>query len=148
VIYRHLVLTVPERLRHTFSQPSQAVLSPCMRCGVRGLDDCSRRVRGHALPGGSIVVGQTHGRHGRDNPPLHGMAPSGGWDQQAKQWVPLEDWPYPLLRKPWQWPLLTMVRQTVQTTAIHRLVETCSTRYRAGLVTNVPQGEVPARSQS
>src|SRR5262249_19637017 len=37
VIYRHIVLTVPELLRKTFYQQSQAVLSPFMRCGVRCL---------------------------------------------------------------------------------------------------------------
>jgi hypothetical protein len=35
VIYRHIVLTVPEMLRTTFYQQSKAVLSPFMRCGVR-----------------------------------------------------------------------------------------------------------------
>ena len=39
VISRHIVLTVPEILRKTFYQRSQAVLSPFLRCGVRCLDD-------------------------------------------------------------------------------------------------------------
>jgi hypothetical protein len=55
--------------------------------------------------------------------------------------------PYPLLRKKWQWHLLTMLRQTVKSKAIHRLVDACYTRYREGSVTNVPKGEVPARYQ-
>ena len=38
VIYRHIVLTLPDVLRTTFYQNAQALLSPCMRCGVR----CSR----------------------------------------------------------------------------------------------------------
>jgi hypothetical protein len=53
-----------------------------------------------------------------------------------------------MLRQKWQWHLLTMVRQTVKTKEIERLVDACDTRYREGLVTNVPKGDVPSRSQS
>src|SRR5215831_2513058 len=148
VIYRHIVLTVPEILRKTFYQQSQAVLSPFMRCGVRCLDDVFSRVSGKHLTGGYIVVIQTHGRNGQYNPHLHIIATSGGWDQQAKQWVPLDYVPYPMLRKKWQWHLLTMLRQTVKTSEIRRLVDTCYTRYREGFVTNVQKGDVPARYQS
>ena len=54
VIYRHIVLTVPEILRKTFYQQAHAVLSPFMRCGVRCLDDVFSRVSGRALKGGSL----------------------------------------------------------------------------------------------
>src|SRR5215216_1016457 len=53
-----------------------------------------------------------------------------------------------MLRKKWQWHLLTMLRQTVKTSEIRRLVDTCYTRYREGFVTNVQKGDVPARYQS
>ena len=148
VIYRHIILTVPEILRKTFYQQSQAVLSPFMRCGVRCLDDVFSRVSGTHLKGGYIVVIQTHGRNGQYNPHLHIIATSGGWDQQAQQWVHLDYVPYPLLRKKWQWHLLTMLRQTVKTSEIRRLVATCYTRYREGFVTHVQKGDVPARYQS
>jgi putative transposase len=106
------------------------------------------RVGGRALKGGSIVVIQTHGRHGRDKPHLHIIATSGGWDPQAQQWIHLDYVPYALLRKKWQWPLLTMLRQTVKMPAIRRLIDTCYTRYREGFVTKVPKGDVPTRYQS
>ena len=48
IIYRHIVLTVPEILRKTFYQQVQTVLSPFMRCGVRCLDDVYSRVSGRA----------------------------------------------------------------------------------------------------
>src|SRR5262249_21580139 len=101
VIYRHIVLTVPEILRQTFYQQSQAVLSPFMRCGVHCLDDVFSRVKGRALQGGYIVVIQTHGRNGQYNPHLHMIATSGGWDPQASQWCHLDYIPYRLLRKKW-----------------------------------------------
>ena len=148
VIYRHIVLTVPAILRQTFYQQSQALLSPFMRCGVTCLDDVLSRVSGTSLKGGSIVVIQTHGRNGQYNPHLHVIATSGGWDAEARQWRHLDYVPYPLWRKKWQWHLLTMLRQTVKTPEMRRLVETCYTRYREGFVTNVQKGEVPARYQS
>ena len=98
--------------------------------------------------GGYIVVIQTHGRNGQYNPHLHIIATSGGWDPQASQWVHLDYLPYAMLRKKWQWHLLTMLRQTVKTQEINRFVDTCYTRYRQGFVTNVQKGDVPARYQS
>ena len=148
VIYRHIVLTMPALLRTTFYQQSTEVLSPFMRCGVRCLDEVFSRVSGKNLKGGYIVVIQTHGRNGQYNPHLHIIATSGGWDAQASQWVHLDYVPYPMLRKQWQWHLLTMLRQTVKTKEIHRLVDACYTRYREGFVTNVQKGDVPARYQS
>jgi hypothetical protein len=90
VIDRPSVLTVPDVLRTTFSQNAQALLSPFMRCGVRCLDDVCSRVSGKPLKGGDIVVIQTHGRHGQYTPHLPIMAPSGGWEPQAKQWMHLD----------------------------------------------------------
>jgi hypothetical protein len=148
VIYRHIVLTVPEMLRTTFSPQSQAVLSPFIRCGVRCWDDFYSRVSGRPLKGGSIMVSQTHGRHGQYHPHLHGLATSGGGDSKANQWVHLADVPYPMLRKQWQWSLLTMRRQTVKNDAIDRLVDACDQRYPNGFVTNVQKGDVPTRYQS
>ncbi len=87
VIYRHSVLTVPEVVSTPFYQQAEAWLSPFMPCGVKCLDDFFRTVSGKALQGGSIVVVQTHGRHGQDNPPLPIIAPSGGGDAQAHKGV-------------------------------------------------------------
>jgi hypothetical protein len=148
VIYRHIVLTVPAVLRTTFYQNAAALLSPFMRCGVRCLNDVFSRVSGRELTGGYIVVIQTHGRNGQYNPHLHVIATSGGWEESAKQWVHLDYLPYPMLRRKWQWHLLTMLRQTVKTKEINRLVDACYTRYRNGFVTNVQKGDVPARYES
>jgi len=148
VIYRHIVLTMPAMLRQTFYQHAKDVLSPFIRCGVRCLDDVWSRLSGQALKGGYIVVIQTHGRNGQYNPHLHIIGTSGGWDAQGKQWRHLDYVPYRLLRKKWPWHLLTMLRQTVKTKEIIRLVDACYTRYREGFVTQVQKGDVPARYQS
>jgi len=104
-LYRHIVLTVPDVFRTTVSQNAQALLRPCLRGGVRCLDDVVSRVSGTPLKGGDIVVMQTHGRNGQYPPHLHIIATSGGWEPQAKQWMPLDSLPYPRRRKKWQWYL-------------------------------------------
>ncbi len=56
--------------------------------------------------------------------------------------------PYALLRRKWPWPLRTMLRQTLQTDAVKRLVDGCFRTYPTGLVPNVQKGAVPSQSQS
>ncbi len=148
VIYRHIILTVPAMFRTTFYHNTAVVLSALMRCGVQCLDDFSSEVRGKALRGGYIVVTHTHGRNGQYHPHLHLLATSGGYDAQGACWEHLAYLPYALLRRKWQWHLLTMLRQTLKTDAVKRLVDACFTRYPDGLVTHVQKGHVPAQSQS
>jgi putative transposase/transposase-like zinc-binding protein len=148
VIYRHIILTVPAMFRTTFYQHAAVVLSAFMRCGGQCLDDFYSDVRGKALRGGSITVLHTHGRNGQYHPHLHLLATSGGYDAQGARWEHLQYLPYALLRRKWQWHLLTMLRQTLKTEAIHQLVDTCFRKYPDGLVTNVQKGAVPAQAQS
>src|SRR5712691_5164956 len=148
VIYRHIILTVPAMFRTTFYHNAAVVLSTFMRCGVHCLDDFYSTVRGKALKGGSITVLHTHGRNGQYHPHLHLIATSGGYDAQGACWEHLQYLPYALLRRKWQWHLLTMLRQTLQTDAVNRLVDACFRQYPDGLVTNVQKGHVPAQYQS
>jgi hypothetical protein len=148
VIYRHILLTVPAMFRTTFSQNAVVVLSAFMRCGAHCLDDFYSTVRGKALKGGAITVLHTHGRNGQYHPHLHLLATSGGYDAQGEHWEHLQYLPYDLLRRKWQWHLLTMLRQTLKTDAVKRLVDTCFRKYPHGLVTNVQKGTVPSRYQS
>jgi hypothetical protein len=56
--------------------------------------------------------------------------------------------PYALLRRKWQWHLLSTLRKTLATDAIKRLVDVCFRKYPNGLVTNVQKGAVPSQYQS
>jgi Putative transposase len=56
--------------------------------------------------------------------------------------------PYERLRRQWQWHLLTMLRQTLQTAMLHQVVDACFTKSPNGLVTNVQKGQVPSQYQS
>src|SRR5438128_5059975 len=148
VIYRHIILTVPAMFRTTFYQNAAVVLSAFMRCGGQCLDDFYSDVRGKALRGGYITVLHTHGRNGQYHPHLHLLATSGGYDAQGARWEHLQYLPYALLRRKWQWHLLTILRQTLKTEAINQLVDACFTKYPNGLVTNVQKGAVPSQYQS
>jgi hypothetical protein len=148
VIYRHIILTVPAMFRTPFYQNAAVVFSAFMRCGRQCLDDFYSEVRGKALRGGSITVLHTHGRNGQYHPHLHLLATSGGYDDQGERWEHLQYLPYALLRRKWQWHLLTMLRQTLKTEAINEWVEACFRKYPNGLVTNVQQGQVTSASQS
>jgi len=148
VIYRHIILTVPAMFRTTFYHNAAVLLSALMRCGVQCMDDFFSEVRGKALRGGYIVVSHTHGRNGHYHPHLHLIATSGGYDGQGERWEHLNYLPYALLRRKWQWHLLSMVRQTRKTEAINQLVDACFKKYPNGLVTNVQKGAVPSQYQS
>jgi hypothetical protein len=148
VIYRHIILTVPAMFRTIFYQNAAAVLSAFMRCGAQCLDDFYSTITGKTLRGGSITVLHTHGRNGQYHPHLHLLATSGGYDARGGRWEHLQYLPYALLRRKWQWHLLTMLRQTLKTKVIHQLVDTCFQKYPDGLVTNVQKGAVPAQAHS
>jgi Putative transposase/Transposase zinc-binding domain len=148
VISRQIILTVPALLRPTFYRNAGVLLSAFIRCGAQCLDEVLSVVCGKAVQSGSIVVLHTHGRNGQYHPHRHLLATSGGWDRQGQRWEHVAYLPYALLRRKWQWHVLTMVRRTLQSAAVQQVVETCWRRYPRGLVTNVQKGAVPAQLQS
>jgi len=148
VIYRHIILTLPAMFRTTFYQNAEVLLSALMRCGAQCLDDFYSDVRGKALRGGYMTVIHTHGRNGQYHPHLHVIATSGGYDGLGERWEHLQYLPYELLRRKWQWHLLSTLRTTLATDAIKQLVDVCFRKYPNGLVTNVQKGQVPSQYQS
>ena len=148
VIYRHIILTVPAMFRTTFYQNAAVVLRAFIRCEAQCLDDFYSTVKGKALKGGSSTVLHTHGRNGQYHPHLHVLATRGGYDGPEARWEHLPYLPYDLLRRKWQWHRLTMLRQTLRTAAVNRLVDACFQKSPDGLVTNVQKGQVPAQAQS
>jgi hypothetical protein len=148
VIYRHIILTVPAMFRTPFYQNAELLLNALMRCGAQCLDDFYSEVRGKALKGGYIEVIHTHGRNGQYHPHVHVIATSGGYDAQTESWEHLSFLPYDLLRRKWQWHLMTTLRQTLATDAIKDLVDVCFKKYPEGLVTNVQRGRVPSQYPS
>jgi Putative transposase/Transposase zinc-binding domain len=148
VIYRHVILTVPEMFRTTFYQNAEVALSALMRCGAQCLDDFYSEVRGKPLKGGYITVLHTHGRTGQYHPHLHVIATSGGYDRQDESWEHLRYLPYDLLHRKWQWHLMRTLRQTLETDAVEKLVDRCFRQYPKGLVAHVQKGQVPSQAQT
>jgi hypothetical protein len=148
VIYRPSILTVPAMFRTTFYQNAAVVLSAFIRSGAQCLDDFYSTVKGKALKGGDLTVLHTHGRNGQYHPHLHVLATRGGYDAQGARWEHLQDLPYDLLRRTWQWHFLSTWRKALATDAIKQLVDACFRKYPNGLVTNVPKGQVPSPYQS
>ncbi len=144
VIYRHIVLTVLDRLRPVFYNHPE-LLGSLFRCGVNCLDDFFSCVSRKELKGGYIIVLQTHGRNGQYNVHLHIIATSGGFDEKSGKWIHLNYLPYPVLHKKWQWYLLEMLRREVDTEEIEKLVDYCYKKYPNGFVANVQKGNVPNR---
>jgi hypothetical protein len=90
----------------------------------------------------------THGRNGQDHPQRHVLATRGGYDAPGERWEHLQDWPYDLRRRPWQWPRLPRRRQTRAPEAVQQVGDACFTKYPHGLGTDVHKGAVPSQSQS
>ena len=148
VIYRHIVLTVPEDLRRVFYNNAEKVLSRFMQIGPECIDDFFSRTSRSELKGGYIVVFQSNGRNGQYNPHLHIIASSVGMDNQKGEWKHLGYLPYELLHKKWQWYLLEMLRAEVGTEKIEKLIDICYKTYPEGFVANVQKGDVPSRYTS
>ena len=152
LFYRHIVLTVPESLRKFFFNNSSDLLSHLMRVGVNCLDDFFSHVAKKTVKGGYIVVLQTHGRDGQYNPHLHIIATSGGIEDAAgageSKWHHLDYLPYTALHKKWQWYLLKMLREEVNSAEVSSLINACYKEYPKGFIVNVQKGDVPNRYKS
>ncbi len=113
VIYRHVILTVPEQLRRYFydARHEGSLLSRFMRCGYECLQDVVSTVRRQALKIGAIIVVQTHGRSGQYNPHLHIIMTNGGINEEKGKWVDLNYFPYEIIHKKWQYHLLKMLEK-------------------------------------
>jgi len=141
VVYRHIVLTVPECLRLWFYR-NPALLSSLMRCGNECLKDTLSTAKKTDLDIGTVIVLHTAGRPAQYNPHLHILVTAGGISAQGK-WVGFKYLPYKLLRKKWQYHLLSMLRREAEGSDIERAIDHCWETYTNGFVTNIQPGEVP-----
>jgi len=145
VVYRHVILTVPQQLRVIFyrNRHSSHFLSAFMRCGYECLEDVVGTVRRRPLKIGAIVVVQTHGRSGHYNPHIHIIMTNGGIDTERGKWVDLGYFPYEVIHKKWQYHLFRMVKSFFGTEEIKGLVDELWKMYPKGLVAHVKKGRMP-----
>lgn len=145
VIYRHIVLTVPEQLRGYFYQTRHTgdFLSAFMRCGYECLEDMVKTVKRQELKIGVIIVVQTHGRSGKYNPHLHIIMTNGGINEAKEKWVDLNYFRYEIIHKKWQYYLLKLIKKNNPTPEMRKLVDELWMSYPDGFVANVTKGKVP-----
>ena len=141
VIYRHVVLTMPDFL-HVWFYRDPTLLSPFMRAGHACMKDIFRTAAGMDLDIGTVIVLQTAGRSGHYNPHLHILVTGGGLDPQG-QWKPVSFIPYDVMHRKWQYHLLSMLRQNVSDPAIERDIDRAWRNYPKGLVAFLQPGDVP-----
>ncbi len=149
VIYRHIILTIPEQLRQAFYEERHCgdLLSVFMRCGYECLEDVVSTIKRASLKIGCIVVVQTHGRSGRYNPHLHIIMTSGGVNEEIKRWHDLGYFKYEMIHKKWQYHLFRMVKEYFGKAEVDKLINELWKKYPKGLVANVSKGSVPEKSK-
>ncbi len=146
MIYRHIVLTIPDFLRLWFYRNPDTLLSPFMQAGHACLHDVLATCSGIDLDIGSIIVLQTAGRPGNYNPHLHILLTEGGITPQGT-WKTVSYIPFDLIHRKWQYHLLNMLRQNVSDPRINRDIDQAWRKYPQGFVAFVEKDEVPPGGQ-
>ena len=145
IIYRHVVLTLPEFLRTWFYR-NPTLLRPFMRAGHACLKDILQTACGSKLDIGNIIVLQTAGRSGHYNPHLHILMTAGGIDPNG-QWKSVSYIPYEMMHKKWQYHLLNMLRKNVSDPAVEKDIDRAWNDYSKGFVAYLQPGKVPPGGQ-
>ena len=104
--HRHLVLTIAEELRGVLFW-HRSLLKGMMDCAAQTAWEVLQIQKSEAVPGILAVV-HTFGRDLKFNPHVHLLMTEGGL--RGGQWEPIPFLPYALLRKKWQYHLLTEVK--------------------------------------
>jgi hypothetical protein len=104
--HRHLVLTIAEELRGVLFW-HRSLLKGMMDCAAQTAWAVLQIQKSEVVPGILAVV-HTFGRDLKFNPHVHLLMTEGGL--RGGQWEPIPFLPYALLRKKWQYHLLTEVK--------------------------------------
>ncbi len=106
VPHRHLVLTVAEELRQVLFW-HRSLLKVMMDSAAQAAWEVLQSRKSEAVPGILVVV-HTFGRDLKFNPHVHLLMTEGGL--RGGQWESIPFLPYALLRKKWQYHLLTEIK--------------------------------------
>lgn len=131
VKHRHVVLTIPEELRSVFYD-DRTLLKVLMDCAITAISNVMEwKLKFKAVPG-IVVVLHTYGKDMKFNPHLHCLVTEGGFKNNG-MWVDLRYFPYPMLRRSWQYQLLTRLKEVVDDTLENRrLIDYLFKRYPEG----------------
>ena len=116
VPHRHVVLTIPDKLRPLFMRPCENRMVPHWG-RIKGMMDCSIKVISHTMKWsrnkemkpGIVAVIHTFGRDMKFNPHIHCLVTEGGFRKNG-EWVPIE-YIYETLRNARQYEILTELKR-------------------------------------
>jgi hypothetical protein len=108
VPHRHLVLTVAKELREVLFW-HRSLLKVMMDCAAKTALEVLQSQKSGVVPGILAVV-HTFGRDLKFNPHVHLLITEGGL--RGSQWEPIPFLPYALLRKKWQYHVLTEIKRS------------------------------------
>lgn len=118
VKHRHVVLTIPEQLRSFFYE-DRHLLKVLMDCAIITISDVMKwKLHNNAIPG-IIVVLHTYGRDMKFNPHLHCLVTEGGFKSNGV-WINMNYFPYRMLKRSWQYQLLTNLKKELEDTLENR----------------------------
>ena len=126
VIYRHLILTIPDQLCKFFYQrrKTKDLYNQFYRVGFEFICDLFKTVTKRRLRCGAIMVIHTTGRKCNYRPHLHIIVMNGGIELVSGKWINIGYFPYEnLLPKKWQWHLLNMIKDFDPSPATKSLVK-------------------------
>jgi len=126
VKHRHAVFTIPEQLR-LFFESDRKLLKVLMDCVIVTIAQVMEWVLGKEVTPGVIAVLHTYGKGMKWNPHVHALVTEGGFKQNG-EWVDVNFFPFRMLRRSWQYHLLTNVKEHIEGTPenrrlIHRLFQ-------------------------
>lgn len=118
VRHRHVVLTIPEQLR-PFFKVNRKLLKVLMDCAILAIAQVMRWELGKEVTPGVIAVLHTYGRDMKWNPHVHALVTEGGFKGNG-EWVDVNIFPYRMLRRAWQYHLLTNLKEGIDDTPENR----------------------------
>ncbi len=107
VPHRHLVFTIPRELRDVIFK-DRSLIKVMMDCASKAAMEAIQSKGIDAVPGIMAIV-HTFGRNVKFNPHVHMLMTEGGLTSD-NQWIDIPFIPYGLLRKKWQYYLLTKLK--------------------------------------
>lgn len=146
VTYRHLTLTMPNRLWKIFykHRHSNVLWGQFYQAGWSFINEIFQTViKKKKIKAGAIMVIHTTGRKSSYNVHLHIILPMGALDMVSGRWIEVKTLPFNLLHFRWKKVLLNMLLSFDSSLEMKSLVKLIRKKYPKGFVANLDMRTVP-----
>jgi hypothetical protein len=138
VPHRHVVLTIPDRLRAVLKE-NRELWKVVMDSAIKALNDTLSYALRKEVLAGAIVVLHPFGRHLGFNPHIHLLITEGGFDR-SKKFVHKKYLPFKALRRTWQYQVLTNLKKALPRTKENaKLIDALFKDYPKGFYIHAPE---------